>query len=255
MGGKMNNKNEELKTYMKIWFCLFAILGMFGFMVCVVISFYCESNNRKNINQNEVTINESYLESIAMPIDVSLYSDTKINTIIKEPTFEELCSAARHEFDGKMSELNYCANKENWYIQYKRLIEKYANFLDIPETIYDVLTEEEIYLIQRTVETETFQCNFDSKVNVASVIFNRLDDGRFGNTVKEVITNPGQFAYGRKTISDSTRLAVEYAFEIEDTTDGCIAFRSDRQPTKWGNWEYSFSDGAVHHFYKEATDE
>jgi len=175
---------------------------------------------------------------------------------VQEPIIiEDPYVIAQNKFDCKMLELETEElNKLEWYLDYKNILEEYSEFIDRPNTVYDVFTEYEIYLIQRAVETEVFQCSFDAKVNVASVIFNRIADGRFGKNVETVITKPGQFAYSRKKITDDTKLAVEYAFEIGDTTGGCIAFRSDKRPDKWGKWVYSFSDDAVHHFYKEFVD-
>lgn len=45
-----------------------------------------------------------------------------------------------------------------------------------------------------------------------------------------------------------------YVYEIEDTTDGCIAFRSDKSPYTWYEWIYSFTDSCGHHFYKERVE-
>lgn len=145
-----------------------------------------------------------------------------------------------------------CSNMD-WYIAYKNVIEKYSKIIPTPATVYDFYTEDEIYLIQRAVETECFEADFDSKCNVASVIFNRIEDPeqRFGKNVEEVITTKNQFVYGRKIISDSTKLAVEYAFEILDTTNGCVGFRNGYKPSKFQGWNYAFTDQIGHHFYRE----
>ena len=147
--------------------------------------------------------------------------------------------------------INEINDKEEWFMAYKKLVLRYRDLVDFSPTIYDRYTEEEIRLIQKTVETECYDQSFESKANVASVIFNRIKDGRFGKTVKEIITAKNQFAYGREKITESTVLAVEYAFQIEDTTNGCIAFRSDISPEMWRKWEYSFTDDAGHSFYRE----
>ena len=157
---------------------------------------------------------------------------------------------AEQEYLCIMEELEITLDKQEWYFKYKDFIEIYKDYFGEPETIYDVYTPEEIYLIQRTVETECFDASFESKANVASVILNRIEFGGFGKNITEVITKKNQFAYWRKDISDSTILAIEFAYEIGDTTNGCVAFRSDKQPQKWYGWEYQFSDNAVHHFYK-----
>ena len=45
-------------------------------------------------------------------------------------------------------------------------------------------------------------------------------------------------------------LALEYAFMIQDTTNGCIAFRSDSSPDTWNGWAKQFTDESGHTFYK-----
>lgn len=159
--------------------------------------------------------------------------------------FEQL----KAQLDGIKNQ--YIYDVEDWFKSYKVIIKKYAYLFDVPETIYDYYSDDEIYLMQRVVETECYGQDFISKCNVASVVLNRINSGNiFGNTVCEVITKPNQFAYDRENISESTCLAVEYAFEIADTTRGCIAFRSDKKVDSWYGWEYVFTDEAGHHFYK-----
>ena len=103
--------------------------------------------------------------------------------------------------------------------------------------------------MQRCIETETFEQSFDSKVNVASVILNRIECGEFGDSVNDIIT-PGQFAYGRKNISEDTVLALEYAYMIGDTTNGSLYFHSMSYRPRFSGASYVFTDDAGHHFYK-----
>jgi hypothetical protein len=142
-------------------------------------------------------------------------------------------------------------NKHLWFqMWYKALFETYDNLDDLPETPYDVFSDDEIELILKCIETEAHECDFDSKVNVASVILNRVEHDEFPTDPVEIITAPNQFAYSRSSIADDTIEALLYAFMIEDTTNGCIAFRSDNNPQEWNGWTLQFSDNAVHYFYK-----
>lgn len=141
-------------------------------------------------------------------------------------------------------------DKQEYMKQYNRLISEYADIVDMPETIYDVYSAEQINIMLRCIETEAHEQSFDSKVNVANVILNRVDHELFPTDPIEVITSPKQFCYIRTNISEDTVLALEYAFLIEDTTGGCIAFRSDAAPATWGRWTYAFTDEAGHAFYK-----
>lgn len=151
----------------------------------------------------------------------------------------------------EMLEIESIEDKQEWFLAYKDIIYDYAKWFGIPQTVFDVYTEEEIILICRAVETECYDQDFMSKCNVASVILNRVEQrGEFGNSVTEVITKENQFAYRRENITKSTILSIMYVYEIGDTTDGCVAFRSDKCPTTWYGWKHMFTDAAGHHFYK-----
>ena len=133
-------------------------------------------------------------------------------------------------------------NKKLWFVLYKSIETK--------DTIYNHFTNEQIKMMQKCIETETFEADFDSKVNVACVILNRVEHDLYPTDPIEIITEKNQFAYGRNIISEDTILALEYAFMIEDTTNGCIAFRSDSSPDTWNGWTKQFTDESGHTFYK-----
>jgi len=162
----------------------------------------------------------------------------------------DIVEIKRNEYMSKLEELQSIEDEQERFVEYKKLYEEYLEWCDFPETIYDCYSEEEILLIQRVVETETYQCDFNSKVNVAFVIFNRLKSGKFGDTITDIVTSDYQFAYGRTEISESTILAVEYAFLNEDTTQGALYFHSNPKTETFNGAKYIFSDNAIHHFYK-----
>lgn len=178
---------------------------------------------------------------------ISNYEDEiDIEEFEEEPNRYEL---AIKEMQGKMKGIESIKDKEEWFLAYKKIVYEYIELIDPPETIYDYYSEEEINLICRVVETETYQCDFESKVNVANVILNRIEDEKFGDTVKEVVTSPSQFAYGRKRISEDTILAVEYAFMMEDTTGGALYFHSNSTKENFCGRTFIFKDSAGHNFY------
>ena len=141
-------------------------------------------------------------------------------------------------------------DKRAWFILYKSIQEEYDDYLDSPESIYDYFTDEQIVMMQKCIETETYQCSFEAKVNVACVILNRVEHDEYPTDPVEIITSKNQFAYSRNILTEDTKLALEYAFSIEDTTDGCIAFRSDCSLNKWNGWTKQFTDESGHTFYK-----
>lgn len=142
-------------------------------------------------------------------------------------------------------------DKYTWFkLYYHTLFEQY-DLDNLPETPYDVLTEEQINIMLKCIETEAHEASFESKVNVASVILNRVEHDMFPTDPIEIVTGRNQFSYGRDNIDESTVYALLYAYMIEDTTNGCIAFRSDSSVTKeWNGWTKQFTDKSGHTFYK-----
>lgn len=139
---------------------------------------------------------------------------------------------------------------EEYYGGTVAIYEKYAEYFGMPTTIYDVYTDEEIRYLCQVVETETHGADLESKMDVANVVFNRIEDPRFPNDVISVITAPNQFAYFNTNITETSERAVEYAFMFPDTTNGALAFHSGpKSDTFWG-YEYIFTDAVSHHFYK-----
>lgn len=198
------------------------------------------------LNTPILRVNEEFSEE-----KVQVLPCNEMSSFVPENTELDPIELVIQEAQQKMYDISTIKNEEQWFIAYKKIIEEYRDVIDPPLTIYDYLTDEEIYLIQRTVETECYDQDFMSKCNVASVVMNRIEiGGEFGNTIEEIITKENQFAYWRKDITESTVLAVEYAYQIEDTTDGCIAFRSDKKLDEWYGWGYAFTDQCGHHFYR-----
>ena len=214
-----------------IWFTCFELI----FSLLVIIAM--------NVTTKHVHSESNIMALSDMKEDITIEEIQKVNEV----------DLAITEMRNDMDTIESITDNMEWFISYRSVIDKYSYILDPPETVYDYFNDEDIYLIQRAVETECYDQDFDSKCNVASVIFNRISDPkqRFGKTVTEVITTDKQFAYGRKNISDSTKLAVEYAFEIIDTTNGCIGFHSNQKTEKFNGWDYVFTDDINHHFYRE----
>lgn len=211
-------------------------------LLFIVISFVSPNLSINSINQTENDIDK--------PI---LLSDITCEVVIEkveniEPTLDPF-EVAINKMEEELIEISSIEDNMEWFINYKDIVSRYTMWISPPNSIYDCFTEEEINLICRVVETETFECDFDSKVNVANVVFNRLEHGEFGKTIKEIITTKNQFAYGRKNISEDTILAVEYAFMVEDTTNGALFFHSNKKTNTFCGNEFIFQDEAGHNFY------
>ncbi len=199
----------------------------------------------------------SKTESMEVQMAVKSTEMSLENFVIEQPVsinFE--IDNALEEMNQKMAEIESIEDKKEWFIAYKSIIEEYSYIIDPPETIYEYFTEEELDLLFHVVQAEIGdECySFEQKVNVASVVFNRLYHEKFPDALSEILVYD-QFSpisngrYKEVEVSEDTILACEYAFEIEDTTDGCLFFDSNNAL----NYQFVFDDGA-HNFYKYRED-
>lgn len=175
--------------------------------------------------------------------------EEKEEIVVKEEKSE--LEIAKEEYDTKLANLNQMnLSKEEWFKQYKLLTEEYGDILDKPETIYDKYIQSELNLLFRVVQAEIgSEYSFEQKCNVVSVIYNRLSDYRFGNTINEILVGH-QFstissgAIYKVTVDEKTILACEYVYQFGDTTNGALFFDSNGRL----NYKFIFNDGA-HNFY------
>ena len=221
---------------MKVKIFALVLATLFG---CVITPlYYLEFEKEQETN---VFVKSTTIESLEKQKDLNL------DGVKKE---EYPIDAVEARMNSELAKLDDIDNKKEWFLSYKEIIFKYIKWHDSPTTVFDVFSAEEVVLMCQTVETECYDQDFNYKVNVASVIFNRLESGRFGDTVAEIITNPEQFAYWRTIITEDSILAVMYAYEIGDTTDGALYFHSNDKTDTFCGADYLFTDDIGHHFYK-----
>lgn len=206
--------------------------------------FLCSCNNTE-----DMTV--ATLEEIVQEYKVDTCRASNIEVEIE--TIEEVDESEiiMEEYLLMMEEYESTDNYLDWYIKYKYFITENSDVCDKPETIYDVFSDEELDLMFRVVQAEIGdEYSFEQKVHVANVIFNRVAHYKFPDTLKEVLI-PSQFStissgrYKRVEVSEATILACEFAYEIEDLTDGCLFFDSNGVL----NYKLIMNDGA-HNLYK-----
>ena len=198
------------------------------------------------------------IESIQIQKSMEMPVCTARNIIQVQQIKEEADKAINFEIDKtvenmnqRMLEIESIADKKEWFIAYKEIIDEYSHIIDPPETIYDYFTKEELDLLFHVVQAEVGdEYSFEQKINVAEVIFNRLNHERFPDTLFEILT-PDQFQpisngnYQNVEVSEDTILACEYAFQIGTGNEECLFFDSNDTL----NYEFVYNDEA-HNFYK-----
>lgn len=174
--------------------------------------------------------------------------DTKPE-IIETISIKEIAERRKTE---RLSEISNIEDKREWFLAYKEIVSDYDTILDLPDTIYDVFTEEELDFLFRVVQAEVGdeESTFEQKVNVARVIFNRLEHENFPDTLNEILTQENQFTvvankkYKQIEISGEIILACEYAYQIEGRSK--LLFFDCNDTLKY---DKVMNDG-IHNFYK-----
>lgn len=178
--------------------------------------------------------------------EISEFDDTH------EVSEAELADEAKQYMD-LVNELDTVTDKYAWYMEFEELM---SNSNDPMESIYDYYSDEEIILLFRVVEAEVGGLGgFDERCNVASVIFNRLENDKFPNALSEILTKK-QFLtisngrYKKVTVSDETIAACKFVFQFGDTANGALFFESGSNNVHDAYSTYMFKDAAGHKFYK-----
>lgn len=184
-------------------------------------------------------------------IEVNIYK-------IEDEVLQEIESDGSDEkikqLDIELSNISQIQDVKIWYLAHKRLNDEYEEYGSWDE-IYDIYSEEDLRWLFKTVETECHGGSFESKANVCRVILNRVEDERFPNTIKEVVTQPGQFTNHKIKIDSDTVLACEYAFAFLTPAENCLWFHSNSKTETFSGGVYKFTDDIGHHFYELGGEE
>ena len=148
----------------------------------------------------------------------------------------------------ELDQLEKIMNQQNHEL---RMVQYLAYISEHPDQslnrLYN-LSEEDIYLLQRMAETETYGGGFNAKCNVISVALNRLRNERFANEMSGIIKT-GQFVFSKTSISDETKLATEYCLIFGDTAQGALFFESASSNVHAHAHHFLFQDEVGHKFY------
>lgn len=133
--------------------------------------------------------------------------------------------------------------------------DKYYNEMGYSNNHYDY-TEEEKYMLAQVIDAEARGESMEGKIAVGNVVLNRVLCRSFpGNTIQEVVTRPGQFAYNpnRRPTSASKRAA---AAVLDDekwvVAQDVYYFRSGvEEGVNWGSHKFYKKIGG-HCFYRHS---
>lgn len=122
-------------------------------------------------------------------------------------------------------------------------------------------SEEDYEVLKRIVQAEAGGCDMEGKILVANVVMNRVQSGKFPDTVTEVVYQKSQFSpvgngsINRCSVTAETTEAVDRALAGEDYSRGALYFMNRRASysgnVRWfdNHLTYLFSHGG-HEFFR-----
>ena len=121
-------------------------------------------------------------------------------------------------------------------------VESTEMLTSMPVSMQKPWTDEELSLMARTLSGECYEDKELDKRRVCEVILNRVSDGRFGDSICEVITAPNQFqGYWRpsRPVSENDLAVAEQTLE-DWYENGCKALSPYLYFSAGGNRENTF---------------
>lgn len=117
-------------------------------------------------------------------------------------------------------------------------------------------TQDDLMLLARLVYGEARGESFTGQVAVAAVVLNRLEDGRFGSTIREVIYEQDAFTVvndGQINLKpNSTAIkAAKAALEGEDPTDGALYYFNPAKSNSAWMWSRTVTGRIGSHLFLE----
>lgn len=128
-------------------------------------------------------------------------------------------------------------------------------FLSEKEAKESLLKQEEITLLARLIHAEAAADNYTDKCYVAAVVMNRLECGKWGNTIKAVISAKGQYSsylnkkFNQIPPSDCIEIAKQVLLGERFGMPKNVIFQSG-EPQGKGTWKKVInSKGNSNHYY------
>lgn len=108
-------------------------------------------------------------------------------------------------------------------------------------------TEAETDLLARLIEAEAGGEEYEGKLAVGTVVMNRVEDGRWGDTVTRVIRAKGQFARPKRKASGDSVKAAKAVLDGERNLPSFVLFFQQAKVKRfYGEWYCTIG---CHNFY------
>lgn len=105
---------------------------------------------------------------------------------------------------------------------------KYDLLCEVPETLEPEFTDYEVALIERVTMSESSTQPYECQMAVAQTIINRLNSGRYGDSIESIVYEPKQYSTANNgNPSEQVKQAVQEVIDTYPYPDTMVYFRED----------------------------
>lgn len=234
-----NNYNYASYTQLKRAYFAFTLSIMFILFGPLLFSISAFASNALIVGNASTTLNDSntIATSVVSVNMINAAEPTASRTIHTIELSDEttIDSFERATYEVAETAVSIATEETIEVVQISEPVITYFN-----STVAYEITDEERELLARLVELEAGNQTLEERAKVIQVVFNRVEDGRFGDGIEGVIFEPNQFEPAPNipytTPSELSYQAVDAVVsgELDLSNFDCLYF--------WG-------DGQLNHFY------
>jgi len=248
------------------------------------ISYEIEEETQEEVNQQEVSPHIMRAETLVLksslinPYGLEETSESEVLekaarlALSGEANYsgqtDDISSTKTMKIDSTLTEIPKETKETEEAKESKKTKEETVKSLSVEEkaiSVFSLVTNGEVEMLERIVEAEASGEDMVGKILIANVVFNRMADDEFPDSVEKVIFQKVDGSYQFSpisdkrfwtvSVSDETEEAVQRALEGEDYSEGALYFmsrkRAKHSATEWFDQEldWLFKHGG-HEFYR-----
>lgn len=108
-------------------------------------------------------------------------------------------------------------------------------------------TDPDLDLLSRVIQAEAGGEEYNGKLAVGTVVMNRLESERWGNSIREVLKAKNQFAKPKRYASEDSQKAAQVVLDGERTLPSFVLFFQQAKVKRfYGDWYCTIG---CHNFY------
>jgi len=189
----------------------------------------------------KATVSDPDGESVRLEIELRQMSEA----FTGEPTSETISDFVPSGSQAIITRYNLVDGSYKWRYRAKDLKGAMSSWVEFgTQGNIDFIISEDVYWLAKAIMSEASVGTPEERAAVGWTVLNRLRSSRYGNSIKDIVTSPGQYATGQEPTADIVAFAKDLLEgKIPDPTDGATYFFSPCGMPKEGEDTTGFDVG------------